>query len=129
MKSEFGKIIIGNVLRTALIALITCLVTRHVIASEVAAKIMRGDTVSLYNGSIGINLAMAVNVLVGLVAPILIPIGWGIWSRVVVAYQVVVARCEAFALSGKQLRAKTDQAGIFDKVRTVIAQEPLPGAP
>lgn len=126
MNSTFGKIILGNVFRNALTALIVFFVTKHVIQADVASKLMRGDTTELYPGSgISINLAMIINVLVGVSLPIVVPIALGVWSRVTAAYETLVARSQSFAVSKTQLKAIADQASPIEKISAVVTQTPV----
>lgn len=119
-----SKIILGNLFRNALTALIVFLVTKKVIEADVAEKLMRGDTAELWGSGLSINLTMIVNVLVGLAVPIVVPIGLGIWSRVKHAYETIVARSQAFALTKKELKAEVAQASVTDIIKTVATEEP-----
>lgn len=124
MNSTIGKIILGNIFRNLLTAVITFFATKHVLQADVAARLNRGDTVSLYGQDIPINMTMIVNVLVALALPILLPIFIGIWSRMIEAYKLVVARSEAFAMSKKELTASADQASVANIIKTVVTQTP-----
>lgn len=119
-----GKIILGNVFRNLLTALIVFLVTKNVIEADVADKLSRGDTVELWNGALSLNLAMIVNVLVGVALPIVVPIALGIWSRFKHAYATIVARSEAFAMSKSELKQEVASAGVGEIIRTVAKENP-----
>lgn len=119
-----GKIILGNIFRNALTALIVFLVTKNVIEADVAEKMMRGDTTELWGSGISFNLTMVVNVLVGLAVPIVVPIALGVWSRVKHAYETIVARSEAFAMSKTDLKAEVANASVVDIIKTVATEEP-----
>ncbi len=121
MNADFVKIILGNIFRSLLVALITFLVTKNVLEADVAAKIARGDTVPLWNGTLNLNLAMIINVAAGLAVPIVLPIALGIYSRVKQAYETIVARSESFAQSKEQVKATAAQATIVEKI-TAVAQ-------
>lgn len=121
MNSDAAKIVLGNVLRSGLVALISFLITKRVIEADVASKLMRGDTLSLWQGAIPVNLTMVVNVLVGLAAPIILPLIWGIWTRTKAAYEAIVARSEAFAMSKEQVKDRVDNASVTDIIKTVAA--------
>lgn len=124
MNSSLAKIILGNVFRSGLVALITFFITKGVIQADVAEKLMRGDTVGLWSGSINLNLTMVVNVLVGLAVPIVVPIAMGIWSRVKHAYETIVARSEGFAMSKTELKEETAKASAVDIIKTVATEQP-----
>lgn len=123
MNSTLGKILLGNIFRSLLTALITFIVTKNVLEADIASKMLRGDTVPLWNGTLNVNLAMIVNVLVGLALPIVLPIALGFWSRVKEAYETLVARSQAFATSKTQLKAIADQASPIEKIAAVVNQE------
>jgi len=119
-----SKIILGNLFRNGLTALIVFLVTKNVIEADVAEKLMRGDTAELWGSGISINLAMIVNVLVGLAIPIVVPIGLGIWSRLKHAYETIVARSQAFATTKRGLKATVAEASPMDIIKTVATEQP-----
>lgn len=122
MKSTFAKIILGNIFRSGLVALITFFITKGVIQADVAEKLMRGDTVGLWSGSISLNLTMIVNVLVGLAVPIVVPIAMGIWSRVKHAYETIVARSQAFESTREEIKETVEDASVAEII-TAVAQE------
>lgn len=122
--SSFAKIILGNVFRNLLTALIMFFVTKGVIEADVASKLMRGETTELWNGSLSVNLAMVVNVLVGLALPIVVPIALGIWSRLKHAYETIVARSEAFSMSKEELKSVSAQASVSEIISTVAKEKP-----
>lgn len=119
-----SKIILGNLFRSGLTALIVFLVTKKVIEADVAEKLMRGDTAELWGSGLSVNLTMIVNVLVGIAVPIVVPIGLGIWSRVKHAYETIVARSEAFAQTKKELKATVAEASPLDIIKTVATEQP-----
>lgn len=119
-----SKIILGNIFRSLLTVLITFFVTKNVIEADVAEKLMRGDTVPLWNGTLNVNLAMVVNVLVGLALPIVIPISLGIWSRVKHAYATIIARSEAFSMSKTELKQEVKNASVGEIIATVAQENP-----
>lgn len=122
MNSTVGKIILGNVFRTVLTAVITFFVTKNVIQADVASHLMRGDTVQLWNGTVGVNMPMVINVLVGLSLPILLPLALGIWTRVVERYKLIVARAQHFAATKQEIDAAADAAPISQIIKTVAAE-------
>jgi ornithine carbamoyltransferase len=124
MNSTMAKIVLGNVFRTVLTAVITFFVTKNVIEADVATKLMRGDTVPLWNGAINLNMTMFVNILVGLAVPIVVPIALGIWTRVVERYKLIVARSEAFAMTKQDLKDAVKEASVADIVKTVATEQP-----
>jgi hypothetical protein len=126
--STLTNIVLGNVIRSGLVALITFFVTKNVIQADVASHLMRGDTVQLWNGTIGLNMTMIVNVLVGLIVPILVPIAWGIWVRMKNAYETIVARSENFAMSAQELQDRVSDTSLKDIIKTVAANSPPPAA-
>lgn len=117
-----GKILLGNIFRNALTALIVFLVTKKVIEADVAEKLMRGDTVPLWNSAINVNLTMIVNVLVGIALPIILPISLGVWSRVRHAYETIVARSQNFAQTKRELKSDVAQASAIDIIKTVATE-------
>lgn len=119
-----SKIILGNIFRNLLTALIVFLVTKNVIEADVAEKLNRGDTVELWNGALSVNLAMITNVLVGLAVPIVIPIALGIWSRAKNAYATIIARSEAFAMSKTELKKEVENASVKEIIATVAQENP-----
>lgn len=119
MDSTAAKIILGNVFRTILTAIITFLVTKHVIQADVASHLMRGDTLALWSGLIPINMTMVINILVGLAIPIVLPISLGIWSRFVGAYKTIVARSQQFAVSKQFVDNQASNASVVDIIKTV----------
>jgi hypothetical protein len=124
MNSTLAKIILGNIFRSLLTAVITFLVTKNVIEADVATKLARGDTVQLWHGTVGLNMTMIINVLVGLAVPIVLPIGLGIWSRMQSAYELIVARSNEFASSKKQLKDQVSQASVTEIIKTVATEQP-----
>lgn len=118
-----SKIILGNLFRNALTALIVFLVTKKVIEADVAEKLMRGDTAELWGSGLSINLTMIVNVLVGLAVPIVVPIGLGVWSRIRHAYETIVARSQTFAATKYELKAEVAQAGPIEIIKTVANEQ------
>lgn len=122
MNSTLAKIILGNVFRSLLTAIITFLVTKNVIEADVLSKLAHGDTVQLWNGTIGLNLTMIINVLVGLALPILLPIGLGIWSRITSYYELIVTRSQSFAASKDRIQEQVKQASITEIIKTVATQ-------
>ena len=125
MNSTVAKIVLGNIFRTVLTAIITFFVTKNVIEADVASKLMRGDTIPLWNGALNLNLTMFVNVLVGLAVPIVLPISLGVWSRMKQAYMLIVARSEAFAMSKQELKDHVDNASV-GQIITTVATETAP---
>lgn len=119
-----SKIILGNLFRNALTALIVFLVTKKVIEADVAEKLMRGDTAELWGSGLSINLTMIVNVLVGLAVPIVVPIGLGIWGRIKHAYETIVARSQSFATSKHELKVAVAEASTLDIIKTVATEQP-----
>lgn len=119
-----SKIILGNIFRNLLTALIVFLVTKKVIEADVAEKLMRGDTAELWGSGISFNLTMIVNVLVGLAVPIVVPIAMGIWSRIKHAYETIVARSEAYAMSKTELKQEVAQASVTEIIKTVSQENP-----
>ena len=126
MNSTLAKIILGNVFRAVLTAVFTFLVTKNVIEADVASKLARGDTVQLWSGALSINLAMVVNVLVGLCLPILLPISLGIWSRMTQAYETIVARSQAFAVTKQELKDQVKDASVGEIIKAVATDNPSP---
>lgn len=122
--SSFAKIILGNIFRNLLTALIMFFVTKGVIEADVASKLMRGETTELWNGSLSVNLAMVVNVLVGLALPIVVPIALGVWSRLKKSYETIVARSEAFSMSKEELKSVSAQASVSEIISTVAKEKP-----
>lgn len=123
--NTFAKIILGNVFRNLLTALITFFVTKSVIEADVASKLMRGDTTELWPGSgISVNLTMIVNILIGISAPIAIPIGLGIWSRVKHAYETIVARSQQFAASKEEIKAIIAETPAVTIINAVASEKP-----
>jgi len=128
-QDTLGRIILGGVFRTLLATIITFLVTRHVLQAEVYEKLMRGDTVSLFQGNIPINLTMITNVAVGLVLPIMLPLVWGIWIRITAVYRHIVEKAEAFGAGvdstkiTKKVEKKVADASLTAMVRTVASGE------
>jgi hypothetical protein len=122
VNSTAAKIVLGNIFRTVLTAIITFFVTKNVIEADVASKLMRGDTVPLWNGAINLNLTMVVNILVGLAVPIVLPIALGVWSRMKQAYMLIVARSEAFAMSKQELKDHVDNASVGQIIKTVATE-------
>lgn len=118
-----SKIILGNIFRSLLTALIVFLVTKKVVEADVAEKLMRGDTAELWGSGISINLTMIVNVLVGLAVPIVVPIGMGVWSRIKRAYETIVARSQDFAMSKTELKETVANASVGDIIKTVATEE------
>lgn len=118
------KIVLGNIFRNLITVLITFFVTKNVLEADVAAKLMRGDTVELYGSGISLNLAMIVNVLVGLALPIIIPISLGVWSRLKHAYETIVARSQEFAVTKHELKAAVADATPLDIIKTVATEQP-----
>jgi hypothetical protein len=124
MNSEMAKIVLGNIFRTVLTAVITFFVTKNVIQADVLSHLARGDTVALWNGSINLNMTMVVNILVGLSIPIVLPIALGVWSRIVIVYQRIVAASEKFSMTSTQLQEKTKEASTIDIIKTVATGQP-----
>jgi hypothetical protein len=96
MNDTMGRIILSNMFRSLITVTITFLVTKHVVQADLAAKLMRGETQYIY-GTLPINLMMIVNVAVGVALPILFPLVWGIWTRITLAYKMLVAKAEHFS--------------------------------
>lgn len=119
-----SRIILGNIFRNLLTALIVFLVTKNVIEADVAEKLNRGDTTELWGSGISFNLTMIVNVLVGLAVPIVVPIAMGIWSRVKHAYATIVARSEAFSMSKTELKQEVANATVGEIIATVAQENP-----
>lgn len=115
------KIILGNIFRNLLTALIVFLATKSVVGKDVAEKIMRGDTAPLYFG-LPFNMAMVVNVLVAVSLPIVLPIGMGIWSRIKHAYATIIARSEVFAMSKSELKTEVANASVSEIISTVAKE-------
>lgn len=128
MKSTAANIVLGNIFRSVLTAVITFFVTKNVIQADVASHLMRGDTVALWNGTINLNLTMIVNVLVGLAIPIVVPIGIGVWGRMKQSYMLIVAASERFERSQDSLQAQVSAAPISEIIKTVVTETPPPPA-
>lgn len=119
-----SKIILGNIFRNLLTALIVFLVTKKVVEADVAEKLMRGDTTELWGTGISFNLTMIVNVLVGVSLPIVLPISLGVWSRLKHAYETIVARSQSFATTKRELKVAVAEASPLDIIKTVATEQP-----
>lgn len=119
MDNKLTKIILGDVVRGLITSVATFWATKHAIGSEVAQKLLTGDTVLLWQGTVPISIPLITSVLVGISLPIIFPICQGIWSRCVEAYKLIVARATNFAMTKQELKDKVADASVTDIIKTV----------
>ncbi len=119
MDNKLAKIILGDVFRSLLTSIATFWATQHAIGHEVADKLLHGDTVLLWQGTIPISLPLITSVLVGLALPIVLPIALGVWSRVNDAYKLIVARASSFAMTKQELRNTVADTSTVEMIKSV----------
>lgn len=126
MKNKLANIILGDIFRSLLTSIATFWATKHAIGAEVAQKLLHGDTVLLWQGTVPISLPLITSVLVGLALPIVLPITLGILSRISEAYKLIVARASAFSMTRDQLKVVTDEATVVEKIKAVATNTAPP---
>lgn len=127
MDNKLAKIIVSDTIRSLLTSGITFWATKHAIGTEIAQKLAKGDTVSLWQGTVPLSIPLITSVLAGLALPILFPIAQGIFSRINEAYKLMVARASSFAMTKQEVRDKAAEATIVEKI-TAVATETPPAA-
>lgn len=120
-----NKIIWPVLIRHFLVVAITFLATKGVLSHEVADKMNRGDTVELWSGAWSFNLAMIQNVLIGVAAPVLIPLVWGVTSKLISSYKALVARVTPKALTAWEVNDVTATKGLITMAQSVSAEKIL----
>src|SRR5207247_7365045 len=84
--------------------LIAFFVTRHMLSADVAAKLAKGDTVELWGGAWSFSIKQLVDFLAVTVVPILAPVGFAIWARIKLKYQLLVVQTAPRALTTAEVK-------------------------
>lgn len=123
-ENKLVKIIFGDVFRIMMASVFSFWAAKHAIGSEIAAKLNAGDTVAIWQGNVPLSLSLIVSFLVSVSMPLLLPLIWGVWSRVYEAYKLLVSRANKFATSRDELREQISTATPLQILQSVAVNEP-----
>lgn len=117
-----SKIVLGRFISYLVTLLIGFFVARHMLAADVAQKLMHGDTVELWGGSWTVNLKQISDFVQIAIIPTLIPLGLAIRGRIIEKYKLIVARLSPKVLTNEQVKEVADQKSLPEMISTVSAK-------
>lgn len=116
-----SKIVLGRLASYLVTLLIGFFVARHMLAQDVARKLMAGDNVELFGGSWTINLKQIVDFLVNC-WPVILPLGLAIRGRIIEKYKLIVARLSPAKLTDSEVKDKVASASLPQIISTIAAK-------
>lgn len=116
-----SKIVLGRFVSYLVTLLIGFFVARQMLSADVAAKLMRGDTIELWGGSWTVNLKQIVDFLVNC-WPVLVPLLLAIRGRIIEKYKLIVARLSPAKLTDEEVKEKVASTPLPQIISTVAAK-------
>lgn len=114
-----GKILLNAGLHRLVLFIIAYLVTKHQVDKDVADKLMRGDTVSLWQGGAPISVEGIVNYGLAVVIPGVISWAMASWRRIKDKFLLLLASRMPVAVSQEKLQQVATQTPNLTIIKTV----------
>ncbi len=112
------KYFLGSWLRHLITIVLTLIVARHYIGADIAAKLMKGDTMTLWN-NYTFSISTIVNyVLITLIPTTILPVLMSVWARIKARFKMLTALDVA---SPQQIAAVLKATPTTEVIRTVAA--------
>jgi hypothetical protein len=119
--ADMSKIVLGRFVSYLVTLLIGFFVARQMLSADVAAKLMRGDTIELWGGSWTVSLKQIVDFLVNC-WPVILPLGLAIRGRIIEKYKLIVARLSPAKLTDAEVKEKVAGTPLPQIISTIAAK-------